>query len=173
MIKKLISLVLNKRYELKKKLWLIKAKYTGISSYGKGLYIGGKCDFEANIKVGDNVNFNGIKRVGKGYVNIGNNFHSGIECMIITDNHNYEGKEIPYDDTYIYKTINIEDNVWIGNRVLICGNTTIGEGAIIAAGSVVTKNIPPFAIVGGNPAKIIKYRDIEHYQKLKEQKKFH
>ena len=104
----------------------------------------------------------------------GNNFHSGVECMIVTENHNYdEGTEIPYDSSYVFKKVVIEDNVWFGNRVIVVGNVTIGEGAIIAAGAVVTKDVPKCAIVGGNPAKVIKYRDIEHYNKLKEEKKFH
>ena len=53
------------------------------------------------------------------------------------------------------------DDVWIGTRVTILGNVkTIGKGAIIAAGAVVTKSVPDYAIVGGNPAKVIKYRRI-------------
>lgn len=52
----------------------------------------------------------------------------------------------------------IKDDVWIGMDVIIMSGVTIEQGAIIAAGSVVTKDIPPYAIVGGNPAKIIKYR---------------
>ena len=88
--------------------------------------------------------------------------------MIITQNHDYDtGNAIPYGDGYIYKTVTIEDNVWFGNRVIITGDITIGEGAIIAAGAVVCKDVPPYAIVGGNPAKVIKYRDIEHYERLK------
>lgn len=112
--------------------------------------------------------------IGNGTVYFGDNFHSGTECMIITQNHNYDkGNAIPYDDSFEYKTIVIEDNVWLGNRVTITGNITIGEGAIIAAGSVVVKDVPSYAIVGGNPAKVIKYRDIDHYTRLKEQKQFH
>jgi len=52
----------------------------------------------------------------------------------------------------------VEDDVWIGARSLILSGVTIGKGAIIAAGSVVTKNVPPYSIVGGNPAKIIRFR---------------
>lgn len=52
------------------------------------------------------------------------------------------------------------------------GDVTIGEGAIIAAGSVVVKDVPAYAIVGGNPAKVFKYRDVEHYKKLKDEGKF-
>lgn len=52
----------------------------------------------------------------------------------------------------------IGNDVWIGFRALICGGVTIGNGAIIAAGAVVTKDVPPYAIVGGIPARIIRFR---------------
>lgn len=52
----------------------------------------------------------------------------------------------------------IEDGVWIGMRSVIMPGVKIGEGAVIGVNSVVTKNVPPYAVVGGNPAKIIKYR---------------
>lgn len=114
-----------------------------------------------------------MKVNGGGKIMIGNYFHSGTECMMITQNHNYEGEAIPYDSTYVRKEINIGDCVWLGNRVIIMGGVTIGEGAIIAAGAVVTKDVPACAIVGGNPARIIKYRDKDHYFKLKSEGKFH
>ena len=57
-------------------------------------------------------------------------------------------------------------------KLFICGNVTIGDGAIIAAGSVVVKDVPRCAIVGGNPAKVIKYRDIEHFDKLEKEGKY-
>lgn len=109
---------------------------------------------------------------GGGEVHFGNNFHSGVDCMIITENHNYEGNGIPYDETSVLKKVVIEDNVWFGNRVIVVGNITIGEGAILAAGSVVTRDVPKCAIVGGNPAKVIKYRDIDHYEQMKAEEKF-
>lgn len=52
----------------------------------------------------------------------------------------------------------IKDDVWIGTNAIICSGVTIGQGAVIAAGAVVTKNVEPYSIVGGNPAKHIKYR---------------
>jgi len=144
------------------------------ASCGKDLYVGYESVFEGEIHFGNNCNFNGICVKGDGCVYFGNNFHSGQQCMIITQNHNYDdGNAIPYDTTYNLKKIIIEDNVWFGNRVIVVGNVHIGEGAIIAAGAVVSKNVPKYAIVAGNPAKVVKYRNIEHYEKLKEQRKFH
>lgn len=141
---------------------------------GDNPYVGGKCCFGGKIYLGNNCNFNGMSMLGGGTVIIGDNFHSGIECMMITQNHDYDtGEAVPYGTGYDYKTIVIGNNVWLGNRVTITGNIKIGEGAIVAAGAVVCKDVPPYAIVGGNPAKVIKYRDIEHYTRLKEQGKFH
>ena len=54
--------------------------------------------------------------------------------------------------------ISVGDDVWIGYRAIILSNVNIGKGAVIAAGAVVTKDVPPYAIVGGMPAKIIRYR---------------
>lgn len=143
-----------------------------MGSYGKRLLVNHPCIFNGNVTVGDYCNFNGMQVLGGGKVHFGDYFHSGTDCMIITQNHNYEGEMIPYDNTYIYKDVNIGECVWFGNRVIVTGNVTIGEGAIIAAGSVVCKDVPPLAIVGGNPAKVIKYRDKEHYFKLKAEGKF-
>lgn len=128
----------------------------------------------SSTTLGNNVNFNGMKIRGKGKVVIGNNFHSGHDCLMITDNHNYDtGSAIPYDSTLTIKDIRIEDNVWLGDRVIILGGVTLGEGSIIQAGSVVTKDVPKYAIAGGHPAKAFKYRDIEHYEHLKGQGRFH
>ena len=142
-------------------------------SFRTPLYVNGQSYVSHKTTLGKNVNFNGMKISGCGEVKIGDNFHSGQECKIITQIHNYEGTKIPYDETYICKEVVIEDNVWIGDRVMILGNVHIGEGSIIQAGSVVVTNIPKYSIAGGHPAKVFKKRDIEHYQELKKEKKFH
>ena len=159
--------------KIKKKIYTYICKKVA-KSYGNNLKVNGKSNVTSNTSLGNNVNFNGMKIQGSGQVKIGDNFHSGIECMIITSNHNYNnGKAIPYDDTIISKDVIIEDNVWLGNRVIILSGVSIGEGAIIQAGSVVVSDIEKYAIAGGHPAKTFKYRDIEHYEKLKKEKKFH
>jgi len=124
--------------------------------------------------LGKNVNFNGLKIKSRGYVTIGDNFHSGEDCLIITDIHKYDfAEKIPYDNTYIIKDLVIEDNVWLGDKVIILGGVKIGEGSIIQAGSVVVNNIPPYSIAGGHPAKVFSQRDIKNYHKLKKEGKFH
>lgn len=144
------------------------------SDCGENLKVNGSSYVTPKTKLGNNINFNGMKIQGNGKVTIKDNFHSGIECMIITSIHNYDkGYAIPYDNTLISKDVTIEDNVWLGNRVIILPGVTIGEGAIIQAGSVVVKDIPKYAIAGGHPAQVFKYRDIDHYEKLKKEKKFH
>ena len=157
----------------RQKFWTARVKNIS-ASCGEGLKVNGKTFVTPKTHIGNHVNMNGLRISGGGEVTIGDYFHSGIECMIITQNHNYDsGEAIPYDSTYIYKNVSIGDNVWLGNRVIILPGVTIAEGAIVQAGSVVTKDVPYCAIVGGAPATVFKYRDIEHYEKLKKEKKFH
>lgn len=144
-----------------------------ITSYIAPLYVNRKSTFNNKTYLGRNVHFNGMWIGGCGKVEIGDNFHSGRECLMMTQNHNYEGEAIPYDSNYICKDILIEDNVWIGNRVIILGGVTIGEGAIIQAGSVVVNDIPKYAIAGGHPAVVFSSRNVEHYLQLKKAGKFH
>lgn len=144
-----------------------------VAQCGSDLHVNGKCIVTPNTYLGNNVNFNGMIIVGGGKVVIGNNFHSGEGCYMISQNHNFDGGQaIPYDTTYILKDIIIEDNVWLGVRVIVLGGVTIGEGAVIQAGSVVVNNIPAYAVAGGHPAKVFKFRDINHYKMLKKQGKF-
>jgi acetyltransferase-like isoleucine patch superfamily enzyme len=141
---------------------------------GNGLKINYKSYVTNNTYIGDNAGINGVIISGLGRVTIGDNFHCGSDCLIMTQNHNYDsGRTIPYDDTYIVKDVTIGDNVWFGSRVVILPGVEIGEGAIVQAGAVVSKSIPKFGISGGNPAKVFKYRDKEHYLSLKEKKMFY
>lgn len=94
----------------------------------------------------------------------------GPSLTVHTANHNYEGEALPYDDKYIASDVKIGKNVWIGAHCTILPGVSIGEGAVVAASSVVSKSVPNFAVVAGNPAKIIKYRDIERYNNNKSKK---
>ncbi len=140
---------------------------------GKEFYCGGKSYVTSNTYIDDHVSFNGMRISGNGKVVIGKYFHSGTGCQIISSFHNYEGNSIPYDTSYIDKDVMIEDFVWLGNNVIILGGVTIGEGAIIQAGSIVCKDIPPYSIAGGHPASPFKTRDIAHYNEMKALKRYY
>ncbi len=145
-----------------------------VGSHHNQIFVGGPTSLTKTTHLGRNPNFNGMVINGYGEVTFGDNFHSGTDCLIISSNHNYDfGKRIPYDETNVLKKIVIEDNVWFGDRVIVLGNITIGEGAIIQAGAVVVSDIPKGGIAGGNPAKVFKYRDMDHYYELKKKHLFH
>ncbi len=159
-------------YEWRHKRWLKYVRMTA-KRCGDNLHVNRPSSINENTYLGNNVNFNGLTVGGHGRISIGDNFHSGTECMIITNTHNYDrGEAIPYDAHDIEREVVIEDNVWIGNRVIILGGTILREGCIIQAGSVVVGEIPYCAIAGGHPAKVFKYRDIAHFEKLKAEGKF-
>lgn len=109
----------------------------------------------------------------QGGVTIGRYFHVGRGLTIFSGNHDYESAEsIPYGNTSILKPVVIEDFVWCGANVTILPGVTIGEGAVIGAGSLVTHDVPKYAVIGGNPAKVIKYRNEEQFLRLKAEGKF-
>lgn len=129
----------------------------------KSLHIGD------NVWIGDNfyVKAEGEVKIGSGTI-----ISRNVE--IWTSNHNYDSSDlmtIPYDRRMISKPVSIGENVWIGSRVIILPGVTIGEGAVIGAGAVVSRDIPVGAVVGGNPATILKYRNMERYWALKGQRK--
>jgi len=101
----------------------------------------------------------------RSFIRIGNKVMFGPEVSIRGGNHttSYLGRFMvdvgntekrPEDD----KGVVIEDDVWVGTRAIILHGVTVGRGAIVAAGALVTKSVPPYAIVGGIPAKIIRFR---------------
>lgn len=165
MVRRLMSQYWRKRYIKKVRATALKC--------GTDLFVGGYTQVNSNTVLGNRVSFNGMTILGNGKVTIGNNFHSGQGCYIITDNHDYDhGDSIPYDSKRsIPEETVIEDNVWLGVGVIVLPGAHIGEGAIIQAGSVVAGNIEPFAIAGGHPARKFKERDVEHYNQLKKEGK--
>lgn len=129
---------------------------------GYNLEIEGKVLFAKfdDIKIGNNVQINEHCRLRN--VSIGNDVMIAPEVYIIHSGHNFELIDRPmrFQGEKFYPQTVIEDDVWIGSRVIVNAGKNIGRGSIIAAGSVVVKNIDPYTIAGGNPAKIIKKREL-------------
>lgn len=115
--------------------------------------------FSAAVSLGDNSGI-GVNALIASGVTIGKDVMMGPECMIFTANHGMEHNGTamwrqPHEEM---KPVVIGDDVWIGARVTILPGVHIGDGCVIGAGSVVTKNVEPYSIVGGNPARVIRKR---------------
>lgn len=130
-------------------------------SLGRYSYMGRNCAMNANVgsfcSIADNVKtVEGMHPLN--FVSTSPAFYStkGQTGDFFAKKEEFE--EVSLLDTYPKVSVVIEDDVWIGENVLIRGGVTIGTGACIAMGAVVTKDVPPYAIVGGCPAKIIRKR---------------
>ncbi|MCY7421251.1 MAG: acyltransferase [Chitinophagaceae bacterium] len=99
----------------------------------------------------------GIGNVIIGPVTIGNNVILAQNVVISGLNHGYENVNLPIhmQPVNVHEII-IEDDCWVGANVVIIAGVTIGKHSVVAGGSVVTKNIPPFSVAAGNPARVIK-----------------
>lgn len=96
---------------------------------------------------------------GHGGLHMGEGVRIAAHCVMIPANHNIDDPDIPVRKSGLTKKgIRIGNDVWIGARCVILDGVTIGEGAVIAAGAVVNRDVEPFMIVGGVPAKPIKSR---------------
>ena len=115
-----------------------------------------RCDYGENIYIGDLsfINFN-VSMIDLGNINIGNRVLIGPGTGLFTAIHPID-PEIRATGIEKGVDITIEDDVWIGGNATILPGVTIGKGAIIGAGSVVTKDIPKMTIAAGNPAKVIR-----------------
>ena len=122
------------------------------SYYGNSIGIG--------LKIGDNSNIGPYCYVGcSGRVVIGNNVLVGQRVNFAGENHIFEDVNRPIrDQGVMLGSIIIEDDCWIGGSSVILAGVTIGQGAIVAAGAVVTHDVPSYSVVGGVPARIIKSR---------------
>lgn len=113
---------------------------------GKGISIGNNSGIGVNSRV-------------HGPLYIGNDVMMGPDVVILTNSHAFADLSLPMRcQEGTVSPVHIGDDVWIGTRVIILPGVSIGNGVIIGAGAVVTKDIPDYAIVGGVPAKIIRYR---------------
>lgn len=130
------------------------AKFTTIQCTGVIRSLG------VGLRVGDNSAIGAYSFIGaQGGITIGNDVIMGPRISFHAENHRYEDPGIPIRlQGEIRKGIVVEDDCWIGAGAIILDGVHIGSGAIVAAGSVVTKDVPAFAIVAGSPARIIKQR---------------
>jgi acetyltransferase-like isoleucine patch superfamily enzyme len=139
--------------------------------YGKGVRIEAGTEIAApeRLYIGDNVGISQACQISAvGGCHIGRGCQIGGETIIFTIDHQYSaGDSLPYDSVRLVKPVFIEDYVWIGLRSIIAPGVRIGEGAIIGLGSVVFQDVPPLAIVSGNPAQILTYRNKEQFEKAK------
>lgn len=131
---------------------------------GKGVRIGPFTHiwFPWNIRIGEhtfigrNAYFNCIQ---SGDLVIGRNVMIGPYAMIVTTRHNAGDCRSPMQIQGLSsKPVVIEDDVWIGGNSIILPGVTVGRGSIVSAAAVVTKNVPPFSVAGGNPAILLKDR---------------
>ncbi len=116
-------------------------------------------EYRERVHFGENVFINAnLMILGSGEVTIGNNALIGPEARFYTVNHAFdvETRREGWERAF---PIVLEDDVWLGGSVVICPGVTIGRGSVVAAGAVVTKDVPPMSVVGGNPAKVLKRLD--------------
>jgi acetyltransferase-like isoleucine patch superfamily enzyme len=117
--------------------------------------------YGGNISIGESCSINPYTIIyGHGETIIGNHVMIAGHCMIIPSEHTFISKDkIIMAQGASNRGIVIEDDVWIGHACSILDGVRIGKGAVIGAGSVVTKDIPPYTVVAGIPAKMIKMRE--------------
>jgi acetyltransferase-like isoleucine patch superfamily enzyme len=124
--------------------------------FGRDIYVGPDAFFMADggIRIHDNVIF-------------------GPRVSIFTSNHQLLGADyLPYGPVSELGEVVIHSHCWIGAYSILLPGVRIGEGAVVAAGSVVARNVPPLAFVAGNPAQVRRYRDPEEYLRLKREGRF-
>lgn len=154
-----------------------KAKGTKYASLGKNVDIVDASNIhnKENVKIGNNVRIGERAYIwGIGGIEIGDNTILGPRVTIHTSNHRYENAELlPYDNVTYLQKVKIGRNVWIGDGAMLCPGCEIGDGAVVAMGSVVSGKVPKCAVVAGNPAKVIKMRDKERYESLEKAGKYY
>ncbi|WP_319586143.1 DapH/DapD/GlmU-related protein [uncultured Desulfobulbus sp.] len=130
-----------------------------LAKCGKNVNIETRSIFGFQVEIGD---YSGIGVRAKliGPVIIGKYVNMGPDVLIHTRNHKTDDPTIIMQKQGfdVVKPVTIEDDVWIGERVIILPGVTIGQGSVIGAGAVVAKSIPPYSVAVGNPARVVKSR---------------
>ena len=159
-------------FRFKTSFFTLLAKFK-LAAYGVGLKVNYRSHFTANTYIGFDCHFNGMDIIGDGKVIIGDHFHSGSNILIITQNHNYFSPDLlPYDNNDIIKEVIIGNACWFGSRVIVLPGTVVEDGVVVQAGAVLFGIIPKGSIVGGNPWKVLKYRDLIKFDSLVQNNKY-
>lgn len=131
-----------------------------VARHGVGFTVNFPCLFSRVTEIGNYCHFNGMRVRGSGRLIIGDYFHSGDEILVLTENHNYRRPTLlPYDDELVARDVRIGAYVWLGSRVTLLPGTELGDGCVVQAGAVVSGRFPANAVIGGNPAVLIRERD--------------
>lgn len=152
------TMELNNRYHTPEEIRVIMSQITGSEIDDTfNMFPPFHADFGRNIHIGKHVFINsGCHFQDQGGIYIGDYALIGHNVVMATINHDMN----PFDRHNIYKPIRIGNRVWIGSNAVITQGVTVGDGAVIAAGAVVTKDVAPYTVVGGVPAKVIKKVEI-------------
>jgi maltose O-acetyltransferase len=159
------TLILAGKAHRRLTMWILRPLF---GSYGRRFWFDPAGDYTfGNIHVGDDVFLGPRARLSatRSRIVIGSKVMFGPEVTVMGGNHRVtlvgrfmadvgDDEKRPEDDLGVV----IEDDVWVGARATILHGVTIGRGAIVAAGSVVTKDVAPYAIVGGVPARVLRHR---------------
>ena len=130
-----------------------------IDKCGKSIRVKRNADVSMFIEIGDYSEL-GTNCIIQSNTSIGDYVIMGPDVKIYTKNHGHYDISIPIAlQPIICETVKIGNDVWLGANVIITPGVTIGDHVIVAAGAVVTKDVPDYALIGGVPAKIIKYRN--------------
>ena len=134
-----------------------------LSKCGKKVNIEKGAVFSSRVCLGDRSGIGIRASIGGGCV-IGNDVMMGPDCIIYTRNHKFDDIKRPMRGQGFQeeKPVYIGDDVWIGGRVIVLPGVKVGSHSIIGAGAVVTKDVPEYAIVAGNPAVVKKYRNADN-----------
>ena len=125
---------------------------------GRDGFVAESVHITGKVYLGDNCTINPFAMLSDNIVG-GNSVRIGAFTCLIGSNHRFDQSDLPiYLQGHTSKGIVIGDDVWIGVCVVVFDGVHVGNNAILAAGAVVTKNVPLYAIVGGNPARVIKMR---------------
>ncbi|MEE4249504.1 MAG: acyltransferase [Alcanivoracaceae bacterium] len=127
---------------------------------GRGSQIAADCFLHGPICLGEHVSINhGVTMDGgRGGIEIGDNSRIAARCTFYAFNHGMDAGQLIREQPVTSKGIRIGRDVWIGANVGIVDGVTVGDGAVVGMGSVVTADVPPLAIVAGNPARLIRMR---------------